>query len=122
MAIREVSLHQSFVRATGKLIHYYEDGREELYNLKNDLSETNDVAGENSKRVKEMSEKLFAMLDEMGARYPTKDPEWTAEKEQQHLDKVVNVTWPKLEKQRMEFLSPDFDPENDWWGSKVTKD
>ncbi len=29
-----------------KLIHYYEDGHEELYNLKNDEEETTDVAVE----------------------------------------------------------------------------
>jgi arylsulfatase A-like enzyme len=105
-----------------KLIHYYEDDREELYNLKDDLSETNDIANENTERVGEMSNKLFALLDKMGARYPTKDPEWTAELEKKHLDQVVNNRWPRLEKQRMEFLSPDFDPKNDWWGSKVTVD
>ncbi|MDW7695762.1 sulfatase [Flammeovirgaceae bacterium SG7u.111] len=105
-----------------KLVHYYEDGREELYNLENDLSETTDVASENSEIVSLMSKKLFAMLDEMGARYPTKDPEWTAEKEQKHLEKIMTKRWSQLEKQRMEFLSPDFDPKNDWWGSKVTVD
>jgi len=105
-----------------KLIHYYEDGRQELYNLKNDLSETSNLADEHMDRVNTMSKKLFMMLDEMGARYPTKDPEWTAELERKYLDKVVNDRWPKLEKQRMEFLSPDFDPKNDWWGSKVTVD
>jgi arylsulfatase A-like enzyme len=29
-----------------KLIHYYEDGREELYNLKTDLEETTDISTE----------------------------------------------------------------------------
>lgn len=105
-----------------KLIHYYEDGREELYNLKNDISETTNLASENSERVRAMSKKLFMMLDKMGARYPTKDPQWNAELEKNYLDQVVNDRWPKLEKQRMEFLSPDFDPNNDWWGSKVTVD
>ncbi|WP_020528756.1 sulfatase [Flexithrix dorotheae] len=105
-----------------KLIHYYEDGREELYNLKNDLEETTDLAGENAERASTMSKKLFAMLDEMGARYPTKDPEWTAELEQKHMERIVNELWPNLEKKRMEYLSPDFNPDNDWWGSQVTKD
>ncbi|MBX2841656.1 MAG: sulfatase [Flammeovirgaceae bacterium] len=105
-----------------KLIHYYEDGREELYNLKNDLEESTNIAGENADRVEKMSKKLFAMLDEMGARYPTKDSEWTAELEQKHLERIVNEFWPNLEKKRMEYLSPDFDPNNNWWGSQVTKD
>lgn len=105
-----------------KLIHYYEDGREELYNLKSDLEETTDVSGSNSEITQQMSTKLFAMLKEMGAHYPTKDPEYSAEKEKQHLEYVVNNRWPQLEKQRMEFLSPEFNPKNNWWGSQVTVD
>ena len=62
------------------------------------------------------------MLDEMGARYPEKDPEYSAEIEKQHLQQVVDKRLPRLERQRMQFLSPDFDPKNDWWGSKVTSD
>jgi arylsulfatase A-like enzyme len=105
-----------------KLIHYYEDGHEELYNLKTDISETQDLASENQEKVKELSEKLFAYLKEVGARFPEKDPVWTAEREKQYLENVVNKRWPQLEKQRMEFLSQDFDPENNWWGSMVTND
>jgi hypothetical protein len=28
---------------------------------------------------------------------------------------------PQLEKQRLEFLSEDFDPGNNWWGSQTNK-
>jgi arylsulfatase A-like enzyme len=105
-----------------KLIHYYEDGHEELYNLISDLEETTDVAKDKPEMVKQLSEKLFVMLDEMGARYPTKDPEWTAEKEKKYLEYIVNNRWPQLEKQRLNFLSKDFDPKNNWWGSRITKD
>lgn len=105
-----------------KLIHYYEDGHEELYNLKNDLEENFDVASDYTDRVKQMSEKLFVMLDEMGARYPTRDPDWTAENEKAYLERIVNIRWPNLEKQRMNFLSKDFDPKNNWWGSFITND
>jgi len=105
-----------------KLIHYYEDGREELYNLKTDLGETTNIAGENPERVQGMSKKLFAMLKDMGARFPTKDPEYNAQKEKEHLEFVKNVRMPRLEQQRLNFLSPDFDPGNNWWGSQVTID
>jgi len=117
-----------------KLIHYYEDSHEELYNLKNDLEETTNVAAANAELVIQLSEtanaelviqlseKLFTMLNEMGARYPTRDPEWTAEKESKYLENIVNKRWPQLEKQRMDFLSKDYDPGNNWWGSMVTKD
>jgi len=105
-----------------KLIHYYEDGKEELYNLNRDLSETTDVAKDHPELVEKMSKKLFTLLDEMGARYPTKDPEYNEAKEKEYLENVINVQWPRLEQQRMDFLSPDFDPKNHWWGSDVTRD
>ena len=105
-----------------KLIHYYEDGHEELYNLKRDVSETTDLATQYPDRTTELSQKLFTMLNEMGARYPERDPLWTKEKEATHIKKVIEERWPRLEKQRLEFLSPDFNPGNNWWGSRITKD
>ena len=105
-----------------KLIHYYEDGREELYNLKTDLGEQNNVAAQNQAKVKELSAKLFAYLNEVGAKFPVKDPEYNAENERKYLQKVINERWPQLEKQRLDFLSKDFNPGNNWWGSEVIKD
>jgi len=104
-----------------KLIHYYEDGREELYNLKNDLSETTDLATKNQAKVNELSKKLFSYLNEVGAKFPVKDPQYSAEKEKAHLEKIKNERLPQLEKQRMSFLSEYFDPGNNWWGSEVKK-
>jgi arylsulfatase A-like enzyme len=105
-----------------KLIHYYEDGRNELYNLATDLEETTDVAAENAEVAKQLYDKLFTMLKEAGARFPTKDPEYSEAKEKEYLAKIINERWPRLEQQRMNFLSKDFDPGNEWWGSKVTRD
>lgn len=105
-----------------KLIHYYEDGREELYNLKNDEEETTDISAENQEKVKELNEKLFSYLNEVGARFPEKDPEYNANAEKKYLENVINKQFPQLEKQRFGFLSKDFDPGNNWWGSQITKD
>ncbi|WP_235941027.1 sulfatase [Cyclobacterium roseum] len=102
-----------------KLIHYYEDGREELYNLDQDLEENHDVAADHVELVAELSNQLFDYLEEVGALYPEKDPQYDPAKEQEYLDRVRNVRMPALEKQRMEFLSRDFDPGNNWWGSEV---
>jgi hypothetical protein len=104
------------------LIHYYEDGRDELYNLKKDLSETSDVSGLNQKLAVELHQELFDYLERVGARFPVKDPEYSAEAERNYLDGIVKNRLPQLEKQRLNFLSKDFDPKNNWWGSKVTKD
>ncbi|MGQ7868731.1 sulfatase [Sunxiuqinia sp. sy24] len=105
-----------------KLIHYYEDGHEELYNLENDVEENIDLADKNPTKVKELSDKLFSYLHEVGARFPEKDPEYDPQKEIEYLQRVVNEWLPRLEKQRLQFLSEDFDPGNNWWGSMVTQD
>jgi arylsulfatase A-like enzyme len=102
-----------------KLIHYYEDGREELYNLKTDPEETSDLAGKNPELANKLSKQLFAFLLETGARFPEKDPEYSEELEQKHLERIVNERLPQLEKQRLNLLSKDYDPGNNWWGSEV---
>jgi arylsulfatase A-like enzyme len=105
-----------------KLIHYYEDGRQELYNLQDDPGEHNNVAGDHPDLVAELKGKLFAFLEEAGARYPVQDPEYEPESERLYLEKVRSVRWPALEQQRLNFLSEDYDPGNNWWGSEVTRE
>lgn len=100
-----------------KLIHYYEDGREELYNLIVDSQEQQNVSNSNKELTESLSKQLFAYLEEVGARYPVADPEYDPKLEAQYLEKVVQERWPRLEKQRMDFLSEKFDPKNQWWGS-----
>ncbi len=109
-------------RGNWKLIHYYEDNHEELYNLKTDLSEKTDVAGQNPKLVKELSAELLTYLKKVNAKLPEKDPQYSAEDEKKTYQDAVNKTLPKLETQRHNFLSKDFDPKNNWWKSEVTKD
>lgn len=105
-----------------KLIHYYEDGRAELFNLRSDPAEQRDVARQRRELAEKLSHQLFSYLEEVGARYPEKDPEYKEEAEKQYLEDVINKRLPALEKQRMDFLSVDFDPKNNWWGSLVTID
>jgi arylsulfatase A-like enzyme len=53
-----------------KLIRFYETGREELYNLKSDVSETRDLAAANPGKRKELSARLDVWLKEVGAQLP----------------------------------------------------
>jgi hypothetical protein len=69
--------------------------------------------------VKELSKKLFSYLNDVGARFPKPDPQYNAQKEKEYLMKVKTEMLPKLEKQRLSFLSEYFDPANNWWGSEV---
>lgn len=105
-----------------KLIHYYEDGHEELYNLKSDLSEIADVSANNPQIASRLHAELFGYLKNVGAKFPQKDPEYNAQAEKEVQQNIVDKLWPHLENQRKEMLTPEFKPDNDWWGSIVTKD
>ena len=102
-----------------KLIHYYEDGHEELYNLDTDPTESRDVAAENQNLTKQLSDELFTFLNDVGARFPEKDPEYSKEKEEEFLEHVRTEVMPWLEEQRKKVLSEDFNPGNKWWGSQT---
>ena len=53
-----------------KLIHNYGSQGYELFNLANDISESNDRASAEPERVMAMARKMSQQLDAMGAQYP----------------------------------------------------
>jgi len=53
-----------------KLIRFYETGKEELFNLREDLSEQRDLAEVQPQRRREMANKLNAWLANVGAQMP----------------------------------------------------
>ncbi|MFM8263727.1 MAG: sulfatase-like hydrolase/transferase [Pirellula sp.] len=59
-----------------KLIHFYEDGRDELYNLKDDLSERKNLATQEASQVKELHQQLEKYLARVDAQLPTKNPDF----------------------------------------------
>jgi arylsulfatase A-like enzyme len=59
-----------------KFIQYYEDGRQELYNLKNDIGESDNLAGSMPEKAAEMKALLDAMLKEHGGKIPVPDPNY----------------------------------------------
>ena len=54
-----------------KLIEFFEDNHVELYNLKDDIGEKNDLAKSNPAKVKELRDKLHAWRKSVGAQMPT---------------------------------------------------
>jgi len=56
-----------------KLMEFFEDGRLELYNLKDDIGEQNNLAAKNPEKVKELHTKMIAWRKEVGAKMPTKN-------------------------------------------------
>ncbi|MFC3880456.1 sulfatase [Algoriphagus namhaensis] len=102
-----------------KLIHYWEDGREELYDLENDLSEKKDLIASQSDIAKALSEELMKRLQEDQARYAYPDPEFSPDSSSMVLERFRTTLLERLENQRKQMLAPDFQPNVDWWGSKV---
>ncbi len=99
-----------------KLIHYYEDGRDELYLLTKDIGEQHDVAAAHPEKVQTLHKRLFAWLAETGARKPTVNPNFNAARHQQEKIRTREKTLPALEAQAAGFLKPTYSPKG-WWGS-----
>jgi arylsulfatase A-like enzyme len=63
-----------------KLIEFLEDGKVELYNLKNDLGEQHNLADSMPEKVKQLRDRLHAWRQEVGAQMPTKNPDYDPSK------------------------------------------
>ena len=61
-----------------KLIEHFEEGNVELYNLAQDVGETNDLAAAEPSRAAELRRKLADWRASVGARMPTPNPEFDA--------------------------------------------
>jgi len=105
-----------------KLIHYWEDERNELYNLEQDPGEQQNVASDNPEITERLNERLQAFLENVDANLPARDTTFSAELAVEKHREKVQVLMPRLEQQRKEFLQEDFSPNEDWWDSKVTRD
>jgi arylsulfatase A len=68
-----------------KLLHFFEDDRVELYNLKNDMSEKMDLAQSNAKKATELRAKLTAWRKDVGAQLPTKNPNHDPAREMENI-------------------------------------
>lgn len=105
-----------------KLIHYWEDGNDELYNLVADPGEQLDVASQHPERTREMAGKLLKWLASVGANMPESDPEYDMLLAKERHDNIITQKLPALERERLEVLADGFVPNEDWWGSKITKE
>jgi arylsulfatase A-like enzyme len=57
-----------------RLVHFYEDGRDELYDLANDVGETKDLSAAQLERARTLRTRLDAWLKSVDAQLPTKNP------------------------------------------------
>lgn len=105
-----------------KLIYYHEDGRYEMYNVKEDIGEKHNLLEtetmkKKNLRAKAMQATLQQWLKETGAKFPTKDPQFDPAKRDARWEHLRTSGKDKLEKQHANFLKEDFKPNKDWWGS-----
>ena len=105
-----------------KLIYYHEGGRNELYNLKIDESESKPLNDNYPNQVKDLQTKLNKWLVEVKAKMPTVDPLYDSVKAAALLEKQHTELLKNVEKKRLLFLSKDFKPNATWWKSKQTTD
>ena len=104
-----------------KLIHYFEDGRNELYHVERDLGEQHDIYNEHPERVAAMLKDLKAWQESVGARMPTKNPKWDAEAYEKSMKQLEEKGIPNRDRQHAEFLKPDFVPRGGWWDKRGGK-
>lgn len=104
-------------RGNYKLIHYHESARDELYDLSADPGERTDLANQYPERVTELRQELLSWLSSVGARFPERDPDYDPVKAAGVADYRRDTLLPRLERQRLEMLREDYQPNADWWGS-----
>lgn len=61
----------SIRKGNWKMVYWYKDQKKEIFNLRNDISETHDVSAEYPEKVKELSKELGTYLRDVKAQRPT---------------------------------------------------
>ncbi len=98
-----------------KLIHYYEDGRNELYNLSNDPMEQFDLATRFSDLASTMKAQLDDWLQTVDARYPYPNKNYSAKQARKDRKQLRSKGLPRIESEAAAKLDPDWVPKDGWW-------
>ena len=98
-----------------KLIHYYEDGRDEMYNISDDVGEMNDLVAVNPGKAKALRSMLDQWLGSVDARMPSANESFDRAKFETQRTSIREVMKPRLEKQHANFLKEDYTPPGGWW-------
>ena len=109
-------------RKNWKLIHYFEDGHDELYDLNTDPCEQFDISATYESKTTEMRASLDEWLREVKAQFPRIDPNYNPESARKAADHIENIMIHDLEEQHADFLNPSWSPNADWWQSQLVID
>lgn len=78
-------------RGKWKLVEWFDDHSVELYNLVDDIGESNDLASAMPEKAKQLRNDLRAWRQGVGARMPTKNPNYVAQKADQWWDRRTDA-------------------------------
>lgn len=98
-----------------KLIHYFEDQRNELYDIAADVGEQTDIAAVNTDRVKVMQADLKSWLKNVDAVYPSTNAKYNAANDQKAINNLMEKGVPTRNRQHAEFMKADYKPRGGWW-------
>ena len=104
-----------------KLIHYYEDGRSELYNLASDLSEQNDVSESHADKVSTMETQLKTWLKKVGAVFPSTNEKYDSRKYAKYVQDSKTKRMKNRERDHRSYLNSEFVPRGGWWQDRGRK-
>ncbi|MEO8271104.1 MAG: sulfatase, partial [Aureliella sp.] len=104
-----------------KLIHYYEDGRDELYNLDEDLGEQNDLAAKQVEQTSQLSTLLTTWLEQSDARYPTINSRYDEAVAAESLEQAHTVRMAQREAEQAALYESSFVPRGGWWQDRGEK-
>ena len=106
-----------------KLIHYHEDGRDELYHLATDPGEKKNLVGASGvfARSRTLRAKLDAWLKATKATFPEPDSQFDPAKRAARWELLSTRGKAELEKRHASYLDAGYKPNKNWWGS-VSKD
>jgi len=103
------------LRDEWKLIHYFEDRHDELYNIATDIGEQTDLAAANPERVRAMLGELKAWQAAVGASQAVPNPAYDRNRDQQLMQQLRDVVEPNREREHAALLNVDFVPRGGWW-------
>ena len=104
-------------RGDWKLIHYWEDGHDELYHLGDGAQEQEDLAQRYPARTDSLRTELLTFLTARDAAYPRPDPAYDPARFRRKEAFYRDTLLPRLERERTAMFREDWAPNADWWGS-----
>lgn len=105
------------LRSNWKLIHYHEDGRDELYNIAEDIGEQQNRAATNPDIAKSLRRELDAWLEQSNAAFPSPDPRHDPSARSRLWERRATRGLKNLENYHARYLDTTYKPNDDWWGS-----